>query len=190
MSKQDESHFEQLPDELQPVADWLRAQRPEVSAVDLDRLKLRAQARARGSAETGTPLLRSRRGLSTAIAVLALVVSASGALAIAGKGPPSSILSSGSSKGSAAISQYTETKNTHGGGNNGKGTKGVPGDGNGAHGAPGGGAVLAADSQAQHVSAGGLPFTGFDLFLIALAGAVVLGAGLTLRAMIGRRDSV
>ena len=37
---------EKLPEDLEPTADWLRAQRPEVSAQDLDRLKMRARAQA------------------------------------------------------------------------------------------------------------------------------------------------
>ena len=98
--------FEERPEDLEPAADWLRAQRPEVSALELDRIKQRARAQAMRGERRGAGAARPRRALSTAITVLALTVGLGGAFAIAGKGPPSSPQSAGSSAGSAAFDQY------------------------------------------------------------------------------------
>ena len=102
--------FEQHPEDLEPVADWLRAQRPEVSALELDRIKQRARAQAMRGEGRGAGAARPRRALSTAITVLALTVGLGGAFAIAGKGPPSSPPKAASSKSSAAKSQYKPGK--------------------------------------------------------------------------------
>ena len=90
--------FEDRPDDLERVGDWLRAQRPEVSALELDRIKQRARAQAMRGERRGAGAARPRRALSTAITVVALTVSLGGAFAIAGKAPPSSPPKSGSSK--------------------------------------------------------------------------------------------
>jgi hypothetical protein len=102
--------FDEHPEELEPVADWLRAQRPEVSALELDRIKQRARAQAMRGERRGARAARPRRALSTAITVLALTVGLGGAFAIAGKGPPSSPQNAGSSNNSAANSQYKPGK--------------------------------------------------------------------------------
>jgi hypothetical protein len=101
---------QELPEDLQPVADWLRAQRPEVSALDLDRIKQRALARARRGERTGAGMARPRRSLATALSALVLTASLGAALAIAGTSPPSSPTSSGSSVTSASKTQYKPGK--------------------------------------------------------------------------------
>ncbi|HXE99985.1 MAG TPA: hypothetical protein VN458_06535 [Solirubrobacterales bacterium] len=98
--------FEEHPEDLERAADWLRAQRPEVSALELDRIKQRALAQATRDERRGAGKVPARRPLATALTALALTASLGGALAIAGKGPPSSPPSSGSSSGSAAVAQY------------------------------------------------------------------------------------
>ena len=103
-------NFEEHPEELEPVADWLRAQRPEVSALELDRIKQRARAQAMRGEERGSRAAGPRRALSTAITVLALTVGLGGAFAIAGKGPPSPPPQAASSNNSAANSQYKPGK--------------------------------------------------------------------------------
>ena len=102
--------FEQHPEDLEQVADWLRAQRPEVNALELDRIKQRARAQAVRGERRGAGAARPRRVLSTAITVLALTVGLGGAFAIAGKSPPSSPSKAGSSQTSAAKAQYKPGK--------------------------------------------------------------------------------
>jgi hypothetical protein len=98
--------FEQHPEDLEQVADWLRAQRPEVNALELDRIKQRALAQATRGERTS----RGRRPLATALTALVLTASFGGAFAIAGKVPPSSPTSSGGSQTSAATTQYKPGK--------------------------------------------------------------------------------
>ena len=98
--------FEQHPEDLEQVADWLRAQRPEVTALELDRIK----QRARSQATRGERTARGRRPLATALTALVLTASFGGAFAIAGKVPPSSPTSSGGSQTSAATTQYKPGK--------------------------------------------------------------------------------
>ena len=102
--------FEQHPEDLEQVADWLRAQRPEVSALELDRIKQRARAQAMRSERRGAGVARGRRPLATALTALVLTASFGGAFAIAGKVPPSSPTSSGGSQTSAATTQYKPGK--------------------------------------------------------------------------------
>ena len=102
--------FEQHPEDLEQVADWLRAQRPEVTALELDRIKQRARAQAMRGERTGAGVARGRRPLATALTALVLTASLGGALAIAGKAPPSSPSTSSSSSTSAASTQYKPGK--------------------------------------------------------------------------------
>jgi hypothetical protein len=101
---------QELPVDLQPVADWLRAPRPEVRALDLDRIKQRALAQARRGERRGAGVTRARQSVATVLSALVLTASFGGALAIAGKAPPSSPTKSGSSKTSAATTQYKPGK--------------------------------------------------------------------------------
>jgi hypothetical protein len=100
--------FERNPEDLEQVADWLRDQRPEVSALELDRIKQRARAQAMRSERRGVRVPSARRPLATALTALVLTASLGGALAIAGKAPPSS--TSGSTSTSAAATQYKPGK--------------------------------------------------------------------------------
>jgi ferric-dicitrate binding protein FerR (iron transport regulator) len=99
----------ELPEDLEHTADWLRAQRPEVGALDLDRIKQRARAQALRGEPAGRRLERPRRTLSTALAVLALTVGLGGAFAIGKQAPPSAPFS-GDSNTSAASTQYKPGK--------------------------------------------------------------------------------
>jgi hypothetical protein len=101
---------QELPEDLQPVAEWLRAQRPEVTALELDRIKQRARAQAMRGERTGAGVARGRRPLATALTALVLTASFGGAFAIAGKAPPSSPSKAGSSQTSAASTQYKPGK--------------------------------------------------------------------------------
>ena len=99
---------DELPDDLKPAADWVRAQRPEVTAHDLDRVRQRVHAQAKRPGPSGSALARPRRTVTTVAATLVLAVGLGGAFAIAGKGPPSS--PPGQSQGSAANKQYLPGK--------------------------------------------------------------------------------
>jgi len=99
--------FEQHPEDLEQVADWLRAQRPEVTPLELDRIKQRARAQAMRGERRGAGVARGRRPLATALTALVLTASFGGAFAIAGKVPPSS---STSVTTSAAKKQYQPGK--------------------------------------------------------------------------------
>jgi hypothetical protein len=82
------SHFNdnRVPDDLQHVVEQLRDQRPEATALELDRIKLRAMARAKGAPKL-TPIgkgrfMRSRLvSLMLAVGVLA---GGTGAMAVSG----------------------------------------------------------------------------------------------------------
>lgn len=92
------SHWDEnrLPDELRDVADRLREERPEASALELDRMKTRAMsAAARPSRQKGFAV-RSR-GLAIGL-TLALMVGGTGGVIAAGGG--------GGGGNSAAKSQY------------------------------------------------------------------------------------
>jgi len=67
-------HESQLPDDLREIGERLRAERPEVSALDLDRIKLRAMADASSSHTRGGTRLRSR----TLAAILTIALMAGG----------------------------------------------------------------------------------------------------------------
>ena len=101
--------FEQHPEDLEQVADWLRAQRPEVNALELDRIKQRARAQAMRGERRSAGVARGRRPLATALTALVLTASFGGAFAIAGN-LPSSPTSSGGSVTSAATTQYKPGK--------------------------------------------------------------------------------
>ena len=101
---------DERPEDLERVGDWLRAQAPEMNALELDRIKQRARAQAMRGEQRGAGAARPRRVLSTAITVVALTIGLGGAFAIAGKAPPSSPTSSGGSQTSAASTQYKPGK--------------------------------------------------------------------------------
>jgi hypothetical protein len=85
-------------DDLQPVADFLRANRPEATALELDAVKRQVLNRAR----KGTTTMKSRLAMM-AMLVFGLLMSGTGAgLAITGL----------SSNGDASIAQYGTTETT------------------------------------------------------------------------------
>ncbi|MEA2310021.1 MAG: hypothetical protein QOI65_2307 [Thermoleophilaceae bacterium] len=86
---------ENLPVELQEVAERLRKERPEASALDLDRIKTRAMATAATSRPKGFAL--KSRGIA-AFLTLALMAAGTGGVIASG--------GSGTTNGSASNSQY------------------------------------------------------------------------------------
>ena len=186
----DHSKRNRTPEELDSVADALRAERHQATPLELDRIKLQAIRQAEQprpslyAVKKGT-FMKSRLAL-TLLLVAGFMLSTTGAtLAISG--------SSGS--GSAADSQYVQPQNEENGHNE-QGTKGVNGKGGNEHNtlneepapevevepAP------AAEQQAVVSSNSSLPFTGFiaiPLLVIGL-GLILVGATLRLKS---RKDT-
>jgi hypothetical protein len=152
-------------DDFQPVADRLRASRPELTALELDEISQRVRARVAARKRPRSAFMKSRLTI-LAMLVVGMLLSTTGAgLAVSG-------LSSGSN---AAQTEYaTETPQ---------------GDvlGEEESGGGGGGTQPAEEAQpARQVEAGTgseeLPFTGFAALPILLGGVALLGGGLVLRA--------
>src|ERR1035438_5610215 len=88
---------ERFPDDLQEIVDVLRDERPALSPLELDRVKLRAMSAARHSTSPRKgSSMRSR--LTTLLAAAFLVLGTGGALALSDGG--------GSSGGSASFHEY------------------------------------------------------------------------------------
>lgn len=155
----DRNDDQRLPAELAEIAQRLRDERPEAGAVELDRIKLRAQAGTRRMARRRESFMRSRLAITSILVVGVLMSGAGAGLAISG--------SSGS--GSAGSAQYT-TDTTD--------TQSVlptteartPGPDRAQE-----------TRQLQADDGGELPFTGYAAIPVLLAGLALLGAGLVMR---------
>lgn len=179
----DHSNRNRTPEELDSIADALRAERHQATPLELDRMKLQAIRQAEQTrpslyaVKKGT-FMKSRLAL-TLLLVAGFMLSTTGAtLAISG--------SSGS--GSAATNQYVQPTNEEGGHNE-QGTKGVSGKGGKEHNtlneepatevevtpAP------AAEQQAVVSSDSSLPFTGFVAIPLLVIGVGLILVGATLR---------
>ena len=188
-----------LPEDLQPVAEFLRMNRPEATALELDAVKRQALSRGR----KGTTTMKSRLAMM-AMLVFGLLMSGTGAgLAITGL----------SSSGDASVAQYGPPKtdeqgtlptSTSGGSDcdaNGdgvispseaaaEGCGGVAGEddkGDTITPAPATDTPTAREEAAQPTrqteASGGdeLPFTGFAAVPILIGGIALLAGGLVLR---------
>jgi hypothetical protein len=170
------THHHDSHDDLQPVIEQLRANRPEASALELDTVKQRVRSRVQrrpGRRARSADLMKSRIAILTAL-VLGMTLSTAGAgLAVSGFV---------SQTDNAAEQQYGQN----------------PGGTN-----PGGGGVLPEEDegdvqgeqdestplqQPRQVEAGTqetggeeLPFTGFLAIPVLLGGIALLSAGLVLR---------
>jgi hypothetical protein len=175
MTHFDDSHA----DDLQPVADLLRANRPEATALELDTVKQRVRARAAtGRTARSATFMKSRLAIIGMLAVGMLASTTGVGLAIDGLGG-----------NDASVAQYGGTNNN--GGPNG----GVLGEGENNNGSPnnnnGGGnnatpapttTALQPTRQVEAGASGGtLPFTGYLAIPVLLAGVALLGTGLVLR---------
>ena len=162
---------DELGSELQPIADRLRAERPTLSALELDDVKQRVRAAATRPTTTKRGFMRSRLAILLML-VLGLTFSTTGAgLAISG-------FADGG--GQAAATQYDD-------GDDGGGV--LPDSDDGDNGG-GGGVTPDSDDEAdvqparQFESAGtggSLPFTGFAAIPVLLLGLGLLSAGLIVR---------
>jgi hypothetical protein len=168
-------------DELQPVVDALRANRPELSALELDAVKQRVHARVArqpGRRARSADLMKSRIAILATLVVGMLFSTAGASLAITG-------FASNSDK--ASVAQYGGGEDKGGGGGGGvlgedEGGGPTTQENNGGGGNGGNGV-----QPARQVEAGAqgseeqLPFTGFAAIPILLGGVALLTTGLVLR---------
>jgi hypothetical protein len=171
------THNHDSQDELQPVVDVLRANRPELSALELDAVKQRVHARVArqpGRRARSADLMKSRIAILATLVVGMLFSTAGASLAISG-------FASNSDK--ASVAQYGgvqgEEEGGGGGGVLGEDEGGGPQESNGGGGEEG-------VQPARQVEAGAqgeeqLPFTGFAAIPILLGGVALLTTGLVLR---------
>jgi hypothetical protein len=158
---------DELGSELQPIADRLRAERPTLSALELDDVKQRVRTAATRPTTTKRGFMRSRLAILLML-VLGLTFSTTGAgLAISGFAD---------GDGQAAATQYDNDDD--GGGvlpdtdENGGG--GVAPDTDEAD-------VQPARQFESAANGGSLPFTGFAAIPVLLLGLGLLSAGLIVR---------
>jgi hypothetical protein len=153
-------------DDIQPIADRLRASRPELTALELDEISQRVRARVAARRRPRSAFMKSRLTI-IAMLVAGMLLSTTGAgLAVSGL----------SSRGNAAVAQYGDQQ--------------PQGDvlGEEESGGGGGGTKQPAEEAqpARQVEAGAsgstLPFTGFAAIPVLLGGVALLGGGLVLRA--------
>jgi hypothetical protein len=204
MSHLDDSHA----DDLQPVVDMLRANRPEATALELDSVKQRVRARvALGRRARSANLMKSRLAI-LGMLVTGMLASTTGVgLAIDGlSGNDASIAQYGSvtpTPTPSTATTPTPTPTTPGGNN--KPPGGVLGEGQhhhpngggnntnnggGTHGGNGNNSPLQPGRQVETGAAGSgqLPFTGFLAIPVLIGGIVLLSAGLVLRRRAARDD--
>jgi hypothetical protein len=173
------SQYDDLQPDLQPVIDQLRANRPEATALELDAVKQRVQARVTNPARRrtrGNSLMKSRLVILTML-VLGMLLSTTGAgLAVTGL--------SGKNASIAEYASPTAGGDVLGDQDTGSGTQ--PEENNGGGKAP---AASNNTQPARQVEAGAnnskLPFTGFAAIPVLLGGIALLSAGLVLRRRTG-----
>ena len=169
------THNHDSQDDLQPVVDALRANRPEMSALELDAAKQRVYARVArqpGRRARSADLMKSRIAILATLVVGMLFSTAGASLAISGFA---------SSNDKASVAQYGPQDTGGGGGVLGEDEGGGPttqenngGGGNGVQPAR----QVEAGSQGSEEQ---LPFTGFAAIPILLGGVALLTTGLVLR---------
>lgn len=183
MTQFDDSHA----DDLQPVIDMLRANRPEATALELDAVKQRVRARtANGRRARSANLMKSRLAILSMLVVGMLASTTGVGLAIDGLGGRD-----------ASVAQYGD--NDNGGPKGGvlgesrhhdKPANGTKND-NGGGGSPSGGNTLQPARQVETGATGGgqLPFTGYLAIPVLIGGVALLSAGLILRRRSARDDA-
>jgi type VI protein secretion system component VasF len=154
-------------DDLQHVADRLRAGRPQLTALELDEISHRVHARAAARRRPRSAFMKSRLTILAMLVAGMLLCTTGAGLAVSGL----------SSSGNASSAAYPDER--------------PQGDVLGEE-ETGGGEVPAQEAQpteaaqpARQVEAGAgdeLPFTGFAALPVLLGGVVLLGGGLVLRS--------
>jgi hypothetical protein len=185
-------HDDHLSDpELRPVIDWLQAERPTASALELDAMKRRVLGRAGATPQRSrrTEFMRARLTIIATLVLGALLSTSGVGLAVSGQ----------TDSKNASISAYetptvTPIPTTQGGGGvlGEQGNGGGGSNGNGGSNGTGNGGVAGENNTLQpsrQVEAGAqgtsgtsqLPFTGFAAIPVLLGGIALLTTGLILR---------
>lgn len=176
-------HHDRLPADLEPVEARLRDERPQLSAGELDQVKLRAMSAGR-SIQKG-PLMKSRLAI-TSMLVLGIMLSTTGAgLAITG-----ATVSQNSGQ-EATGGQEGQTLGQQDGGGGDQGT--LPEDSQSGENqtlgeTAAGGQDAGTNPASQTAAADGgesLPFTGLLAIPLMIGGVALLGSGLALRRRAG-----
>jgi hypothetical protein len=181
------SHHDHLhPDDLKPVIDQLRANRPEATPLELDAVKQRVLRRAAPSAGWGA---RSATFMKSRLAILGMLV-AGMLLSTTGAG----MAISGLAGDDASVAQYGRGNDNDNNRGNDQGGGGAvlpeqsESDGGGVAGAgdddAGGGGLQPSRQVEAGADTGGddeLPFTGLAAIPILLGGVALLSTGLILR---------
>jgi hypothetical protein len=173
MTHNDDSHA----DDLQPVVDMLRANRPEATALELDSVKQRVRARAAtGRRARSATFMKSRLAIIGMLVVGMLASTTGVGLAIDGLGGRD-----------ASIAQYGKGGKPNGGvlgenENNGPGNNNNGGNNGGGNNNTTTPSTLQPARQVEAGASGGqLPFTGYLAIPVLVGGVALLGTGLVLR---------
>jgi hypothetical protein len=167
------SQFDDLnADDLQSVAEQLRANRHQATPLELDAIKQRVLMRAERPASRRA---RSATFMKSRLAVLAMLV-AGLMLSTTGAG----LAISGATGNDASVAQYKG--NDNGGDVLGEDDSNSPGGGvAGEENNGGGNDVQPAQQVESGAGSGELPFTGFLAIPVLVGGVALLGTGLVLR---------
>jgi hypothetical protein len=153
-------------DDLQPVADRLRAARPQLTALELDDISRRVRARGAAARRRPRSAIMKSRVTILAMLVAGILLSTTGAgLAVSG-------ISSGNDASTAQYGPATPPQGDVLG-------EEESGGGGGSPSTP----APAAAQPARQVESGdnSLPFTGFAALPILIGGVALLGGGMVLR---------
>lgn len=155
-----------LPADLEPIAERLRAERPQLSGLELDELRGRVRSRvhagSRNNRSRRQTFMKSRMAI-TAMLVLGLVFSTAGAgLAVSG---------SSSDRNDAGAAQYRQDDDV----------TGVLGEIETVDPSTPQEETTQTTRQVEATGGGSLPFTGFAAIPVLLAGLGLLSVGLVMR---------
>jgi hypothetical protein len=173
----DRNDHDRIPADLADVAQRLHDERPEASALELDRIKLRAQSSARRRAHRREAFMRSRLAITSILVVGVLMSGAGAGLAVSGM----------SGAGSSGVAQYPTTTTT-------APTTDVQTvlpttESNPPSGTTTTGATNPAQETRQVSSndSGSLPFTGYAAIPVLLIGLSLLSIGIVMRRRVADR---
>jgi hypothetical protein len=171
MTHYDDSHA----DDLQPVVDMLRANRPEATALELDSVKQRVRARAAtGRRARSATFMKSRLAIISMLVAGMLASTTGVGLAIDGLGGrDASVAQYGDNNGGKPNGGVLGENENNGGGNN--------NNGGGGNNTPTTTPLQPTRQVEAGASGGQLPFTGYLAIPVLVGGVALLGTGLILR---------
>jgi len=166
----DRNDHERIPADLADFAHRVRAERPQATALELDRIKLRAQANARRHARRRETFMRSRLAIMSVLVVGVLMSGAGAGLAVSG------VSGSGSSGDAQYPTETTDTQTvlptTETNTPECTDTNDVDSAGN---------PCAQEKRQVSSNDSSSLPFTGYAAIPVLLIGLSLLGAGVVMR---------